>query len=321
MAENQGTYLPTFMHVTTPQVRSALAAQVYTRNTAALSDECCDNRGHKHANMRPEAPVSSVRRSKAEKNGARRKRKRARAASACTHDPNDPNSTSSNSSSGAGSRSTPSCELADGASTQGKPKHGDKKKRKLIAAVSSAEGRAAAAPTTTRPSGQECTSGSGNDKDAGNPQQQQRQQQQKKKKKKKKKKKPSLAPSSTKPAGTTTTTAATTGATTAVAPPTTNGDAAAEGSGVSSTSRRASADKRMLGKALEVARKKHRQDIGKGRPLVGWDIGAFSGFIFQELAAGKEGGRGEAEEGDEVAVASAVAAVTAAAEQKHAGQV
>ncbi|CAB1097788.1 unnamed protein product [Ectocarpus sp. CCAP 1310/34] len=78
---------------------------------------------------------------------------------------------------------------------------------------------------------------------------------------------------------------------------------------------------RSLSKALERARKKHREEIGSGRPLVGWDVAAYAGFVFGELAAAVCGGQGEEEEEDGGAVAGAVDAVSAAAEEEHAGQV
>ncbi|CAM9569488.1 unnamed protein product [Ectocarpus sp. 6 AP-2014] len=78
---------------------------------------------------------------------------------------------------------------------------------------------------------------------------------------------------------------------------------------------------RSLSKALESARKKHRQEIGSGRPLVGWDVAAYAGFVFGELAAAMCSGQGEEEEEDGGAVAGAVDAVSAAAEEEHAGQV
>ncbi|CAM9691891.1 unnamed protein product [Ectocarpus fasciculatus] len=80
---------------------------------------------------------------------------------------------------------------------------------------------------------------------------------------------------------------------------------------------------RSLSRALESARKKHRQEIGSGRPLVGWDVAAYAGYVFGELAASAAfcGGQGEQEEEDGGAVAGAVDAVSAVAEEEHAGQV
>ena len=275
------------------------------------------DRGHNtHVKMTNEVPASSSGKgkSKAEKNAAKRKRKRDRAASTHAADPKTGGGD-------ARSRSTTPSELAGGDSAPGKTKHGGKKKRRLAATtISSAEGTAAPTPATTA-GGHEGSSSSSssssiksssNDHDGNKPQQQQKQKH--KKKKNKKKKKNSLSPPSTKLAD------ATTGAAAAAAAPS-NGNAGGGGGG-SSTSR-LTGDQRLLGAALESTRKKHRQDIGKGRPLVGWDVAVFSSFVFQQLAAAKNGvedGRGE-EEGNEVAVANAVAAVTAAAEQEHAGQV
>ena len=109
-----------------------------------------------------------------------------------------------------------------------------------------------------------------------------------------------------------------------------------------------------LSKILESARQKHRREVGKGRPLLGWDVAAFAGFVFEELAKppfpsrSKDGGHakgkgkvqaqekqvvalsgvgfglsgGEEQEVDGgEAVAAAVDAVTATAEKAHAGQV
>eukprot|EP00752_Nemacystus_decipiens_P001527 g1497.t1 len=288
--------------------------------------------------MVPDAPASSTGkgRSRAEKNAAKRKRKRARVAS--THggagsmqpDPNDgggdasPRSTTSS--------HHDSCEPTGESLAPGKPKRGEKKKRRLVATVSAAESTAQAAT-----SAQPCRRERSNDNNIGNnsnPQQQHDQphtkkteekKNQKKKKKKKKKKKSSLPhPPPTTPADTT----AGAAADDAAAPSPSDGHTPSGGR--SPTSRR-DAVERALGTALEGARKKHRQDIGKGRPLVGWDIGAFSNFVFQKLAAVKHASKGwsgeeeeeeeAGEEGHQVAVASAVAAVTAVAEREHAGQV
>ena len=71
-----------------------------------------------------------------------------------------------------------------------------------------------------------------------------------------------------------------------------------------------------LSRALESARKKHRETCGKGRPLFGWDISALAEFAFGELV-----GDGDADEADLEAVGAAVGAITIRAEEEHAGQV
>lgn len=91
-------------------------------------------------------------------------------------------------------------------------------------------------------------------------------------------------------------------------------------------------ERALLAKVLESARKKHREEHGKGRPLVGWDIAALAEFAFGELVelsarAGKEARRAGQEskvEGDEdtaEAVAAAAGAVADMAEAEHEGQV
>lgn len=76
-----------------------------------------------------------------------------------------------------------------------------------------------------------------------------------------------------------------------------------------------------LAKVLEIVRRKHRAEIGKGRLLVGWDVAAFAAYAFGELVASAS--RAAGEEGDEEGevVAAAVDAVTDMAEQDHGGQV
>ncbi|CAN0366238.1 unnamed protein product, partial [Ectocarpus sp. 12 AP-2014] len=92
------------------------------------------------------------------------------------------------------------------------------------------------------------------------------------------------------------------------------------GDGNGSGGTRKDEEARSLSKALESVRKKHRQEIGSGKPLVGWDVAAYAGFVFGELAAAVCGGQGEEEEENGGAVAGAVDAVSAAAEKEHAGQ-
>lgn len=109
------------------------------------------------------------------------------------------------------------------------------------------------------------------------------------------------------------------------------GSSASRGSGNSGDNSKD--EERLLCKVLESARSRHRQDIGKGRPLVGWDIAAHAGSVFGELAAamsslskdgdrgGGDGGEAEAEEESCAAVASAANAVATAADEEHSGQV
>lgn len=94
---------------------------------------------------------------------------------------------------------------------------------------------------------------------------------------------------------------------------------------------------RQLSKVLESVRKRHRAEIGKGRRLIGWDVAAFAKFSFEQLlvvspdvsASAKTGRPAQREEqlhegnrvDDEGAVAAAVAAVAASAEEEHAGEV
>lgn len=76
-----------------------------------------------------------------------------------------------------------------------------------------------------------------------------------------------------------------------------------------------------LCKVLDIVRRKHRDEIGKGRLLVGWDIAAFAAYAFGELvaSASRAAGEGGDEEGE--VVAAAVDAVTDMAERVHEGQV
>lgn len=96
-----------------------------------------------------------------------------------------------------------------------------------------------------------------------------------------------------------------------------------------------------LSKCLEHARKRHRQEIGKGRPLIGWDISAFAQRAFADLAAmevvssfasvqsavvteellGTEAERLSGGEDDGEVVKIATEAVTSMAEEDYAGQV
>ncbi|CAM9323791.1 unnamed protein product [Scytosiphon promiscuus] len=91
---------------------------------------------------------------------------------------------------------------------------------------------------------------------------------------------------------------------------------------------------RLLSRALESIRKKQREEIGKGRPLAIWDVAAYAGLVFGELAAAaaastalssaSSSSGGYAEDGgagDGEVVAGAVDAVADAAQKDHAGQV
>lgn len=118
-----------------------------------------------------------------------------------------------------------------------------------------------------------------------------------------------------------------------------NPSGSAEGGSAKEQQRQERSDTRGLSKALESVRKRHREEVGKKHPLIGWDIAAFAKFAFEKFvfasprtarSAGKgrtmqsevedSAGIGMTEDDEEI-VAAAVAAVVASAEEDHAGQV